>query len=227
MPVGLWYRCQYHLCWLCTHEPLDIQDIYKLNSQNQGCIQITIVAQSHCNTTKSHKNKIHINSSGYLLGKDTPISHPSEHSHRPGACCWRCHHLRWYCPSPRSHCWGWFHPLHRDAFLPQTLNPPSQQCSWTSSPKVLTIWTQDIYCFSSFDIRNSIVVLELTCCLTHDAGIFSAKRTSYSPMPKWESGGLIAIGAILKLVEIIAFPRRHLPHISQFLDPLKRRLPTF
>lgn len=62
-----------------------------------------------------------------------------------------------------------------------TLTPPPQQCTWTVSPKTLTNWTWDIYCFSPLDFRNSTWFPELNVCLAHKPGMFSAFIQNINP----------------------------------------------
>ena len=64
---------------------------------------------------------------------------------------------------------------------PQTLKLSPQSQPQADSPEMRTNWTQDSYCYSSFDVRKTF--LEVVVCLSSDHIILLVLTKMNNPIP--------------------------------------------
>ena len=92
-------------------------------------------------------------------------------------------------PYARRHCsahdfeiyhWKWLSSVSKTT-SPQTLNLSPQSRPQADSPEMGTNWTQDSYCYSSFDIRK--IFLEVAVCLSNDHVVLVVLTKMNNPIP--------------------------------------------
>lgn len=115
----------------------------------------------------------------------------------------------------------------KDNFTPDT-KTFSQPHPQAASPKVLTNWTQDSYCYFSFDVMDSIIFLELAVCLANDHIILLALAKMYTSIPTCLKGYLVEVTpicSILKNSGDCCFPQEAPASESPHWAPRKRIIP--